>query len=386
MRYILNAFFCVALFFSCALYAEKKASQKSEVDVVILPFGTVHEGDYFVSGDSVEISGTVTGDLYVFASQLFIDGIVKGDALVSGGSIDISGEIAQNLRAVCGQIMFSGTVGRNAAIAAGNATFTSSGNIQGNLVCSAGNIDLGSTIGNDVRLFASNARVSNTITHNLQGVLGQLRLTSKAKVGGNVTYSSNQDAYIDAGASIGGQVVHHPSFVKKIFEGSWINAILLGSHIATFLMNFFYTLAVGAILLRFFPDTVSATLAVMHKKPGKAFIFGVFLMVVLPIISLLLLMTVLGVPFALTLLALNIIGFYSAKVYSVMWASNKLLKKVGLKENRFWTFFFGLVIYFGVAAIPFFGKGFALVAMLFGLGAAMLGYTKTIHLRKAHTD
>ena len=47
-----------------------------------------------------------------------------------------------------------------------------------------------------------------------------------------------------------------------------------------------------------------------------------------------------------------------------------------MKANRFPAFFLGLIIYFGVTAIPVFGTIVAFMAMLFGLGAGVLSQTK----------
>jgi hypothetical protein len=89
-----------------------------------------------------------------------------------------------------------------------------------------------------------------------------------------------------------------------------------------------------------------------------------------------LLMTILGVPFALTLMAANIIGFYTAKVYSIFWVSNWLFGKIGFKRNCLPGFFCGLIIYFGLTAIPVLGVVVAFAAMLFGLGGGVLAQTK----------
>ncbi len=103
----------------------------------------------------------------------------------------------------------------------------------------------------------------------------------------------------------------------------------------------------------------------------KSFFYGVLLLVLLPLVFLLLLITILGVPFALTLMAFNILGFYTAKVYSILWVSNWLGEKVGLHRHNLWAFFLIVVIYFGLSAIPVFGSILAFVAMLFGLGAGV---------------
>ena len=85
------------------------------------------------------------------------------------------------------------------------------------------------------------------------------------------------------------------------------------------------------------------------------------------------LMTILGVPFALTLIAVNVIGFYTAKLFSLFWVGNHFGPYIGLKPNRVWTLIVSLICYFLLTAIPFIGTCIAFIAMLFGLGASIVG-------------
>ena len=82
------------------------------------------------------------------------------------------------------------------------------------------------------------------------------------------------------------------------------------------------------------------------------------------------LMTILGIPFALTLIALNIIGLYTAKVYCIFWASNWIFGswifgRMKMKTNGLPSFFLGLVVYFCLTPIPIFGTILTFAFMLF---------------------
>ncbi len=195
------------LFCSTVLSAqEHKTKPTDEEKIVVLPTGEIHNGDFFAWGSSVEISGTVNGDVYIFAEQIIIDGVVNGDALCAGGSIDISGEVAHNCRLLGGQILIGGDVGNNVTALAGNLQLLNSAEIKGNLVAVAGNTDLAAKIGIDATIFASNLRVSSHIVNNLFGSVGEMRLTSRALVGGNLDYRSNSPIWIEEGALIRGTI------------------------------------------------------------------------------------------------------------------------------------------------------------------------------------
>lgn len=364
--------FCFLLLFTSHFLFAVEDDISREQNVIVLPSGQVYNGNYFAMGRTVEISGTVNGDVYILAEQVLIDGVVNGDLLCTGGSIDIPGQVVHNCRLLGGQILISGSVSNNVTAVAGNLQLLSSASIGGSLVATAGNVDLATSIGSDATIIASNLRLSSHIGKGLQGYVGQMRITSKAVIGGDVDYKSNSPAWIEAGATIHGDVIRRPSFVHELVKGTWIQKFLVGSKVLVTLMNFIYTFVIGIILIKVFPKNLEAALHSLNEQPLKAFTYGIMLLILLPLAALILLMTILGVPFALTLMAANIIGFYTAKVYSIFWASNWLFGKVGFKCNRGPSFFCGTVVYFCLTAIPIFGILLAFAFMLFGLGAGVL--------------
>lgn len=360
---------------STFIFADENVAPK-EHNVIVLPAGQVYNGNYFAMGSSVEISGTVNGDVYVLAEQVVIDGIVNGDVLACVGSIDISGRVARNCRLAAGQILISGQVGGSVTALAGNLQLLSSASVGNSLVATAGNVDLAANVGSDATIVASNFRLSSHIKEDLQAYVGQMRITSRSVIGGNVDYRSGSEAWIDPGATIAGKVVYHPSFVHKYVQGTWMRGFLIGSEVLATLMNFIYTLVVGFILIKLFGKNLEAALQALKDNPLKSLGFGIMLLILLPLAAFILLMTILGAPFALTLMAANIIGFYTAKVYSIFWASNWLFGKVGFKRNRMPGFFCGTLLYFCLTAIPIFGTILSFVAMLLGLGSGILAQTK----------
>jgi len=239
------------------------ANDSSEPDVIVLPVGSVYNGDYFVCGSSIEISGTVNGDVYVFGEQIIVDGTVNGDVLACGGSIDVSGKILGNMRVLVGQVLINGQIGSNVTAIAGNLQLLSSAEIGGSLVAIAGNGELAGRVGAAATLVASNLRISAFIEQGLKSYVGQMRITSRAHIGQNVDYRSNTAAWVDEGAFIGGELIQHPSFVHELIKGTWVQKLLIGSKVVALLMNFVYTLCVGIVLIKFFPKNLSDALTVL---------------------------------------------------------------------------------------------------------------------------
>lgn len=364
---VLRSFLLVILFFG-TLFAQ----DDEESDIVVLPSNVTVNNDYFVRGRTVEISGTVNGDLYVLGGQVFIDGNVNGDVLVAAGSIEISGNIANDVRVLAGQALITGMIGRNLTAVTATIDMSPAGFIGRNAVVVSGNTDLESRVGNDVNLYTSSVRISGQVGGKVSAYVGQLRLTSKAKIDGPLEYWSNKTARIDPNAVVTEGVTHHPSFFYNFFHSKWMKRIKLGSKFAALLMNFIYSLVIGLILFRYFPQRVERTVKTLDEKPFQSLVAGAVLIILLPIIMLALIITILGVPFALTLLSLTVVGFYTAKILSIFWLSTHIFRRLAFKKHQKLYFTFALIIYFILTPIPYLGALITGAALLLGIGGAVL--------------
>lgn len=353
------------------LYAEVETS-----DYITVGKGEVIPHDYFMIAQNVEILGKIDGDAYIAAMQVFIDGEITGDLLLAAGSATIAGNVHGNIRFLGGQAMLSSDTDKNVTVIAGNLQLLPSSNIAGNLVTIAGNVDLSAQIDGTVTAVASNMRVSSNIGKTLDAVSGRLLLTSRAVVGGDLNYRGDEDAIIDSGAVIRGKYTHSPSLLKGFFQGSVLQAFLWGSKFIAFCMNFLFTFAVGVFIIRMYPKNLKYAHEILDTQIWKALGLGVVLLIALPLASILLLMTVLGTPFAMALLAINVLTFYTAKIFSVSWGANYLAKKTHLRASPTLILALGLIIYYALTTIPIGGFIIELTALLLGLGAAVLGRTR----------
>lgn len=356
--------------FPVFLKAEPPLHKKN--DVVLLEEGHVVKGDYFATGSSVEISGVVDGDAYVAAGQVIIDGVIKGDLLVLCGGAEISGDVLGNIRILGGQVTVSGNVERNATLVAGNVQLSPLSRVNGNVVMVAGNADTLGKINGNARILASNVRFSSQVKGKVTAYVGELRVTSKGFIGGSLNYRSNDPAWIDDRAQIKGPIEYRPSLLHSLVDWPWLNGIIIGSKILGLVMNFLFAMAFGWVLIRMFPGKLSRTIEVLDSKTLSCFRAGITILILLPLLAILLLITILGAPFALALIALNILGFYTAKIFFILWVTTRSFHKWHIKRSQMATLALGLLAYYAVTTIPYVGVFVSIGAMLLGMGAIVL--------------
>ncbi len=368
------SFTLIFLWIQWALLSLEIPSEKDGIH--ILPSQEIVNEDFFAYGKTIEILGTVNGDVYILGGQVFIDGVIHGDVLVAGGSVEISGTVSQDVRILGGQVIITGHVGRNVTAIGATFELAPVADVGYNVVVVGGNVDLGGVVGNNARVYTSNLRFSSRVKKKLYVCASQMRLTSKAYVGDKFEYWSNQLAVINSKAQIRGEIIHHPSFFYSIFHGKVLRGFKIGSKLTGLIMNFFYTLAIALIFMRYFHARLELALSVLKKRPFHSFLAGLVLVIIFPLLFFIFLITIVGIPFALTLLAINMIGFYSAKILTITWAAKQLFSRFDFQKHQTLFFIFTLIPYYLMTSIPYLGSLIALVCLFFGLGGMALSQKK----------
>ncbi len=340
--------------------------------IVTVRPGEVINKDYFAFGDTIEISGTVNGDVYAAGGQVLVDGTINGDLLAAGGTVSISGNISQDARIFGGQITISGEIGRNLTVGGGNIELTDSATIRGGIVAAGGNIRLAAPVWSDVKISAGNLTVSNKIDGNLKAFVGAIRLTSRAVITGDLIYWSNRPASIDKSAKITGNVTRKtpPGVFRPPVEK--VLGVFVGVYLFATLISFISTLIIGLLLIHFYPKYNREAVSTLRKRPWASLGIGFIVLVLTPIIFVLLLATVVGIPLAFILLASYLITLYLVRIFVILWAGVGIFEWLGKTVHGGWALVVGLVVYSLLTLIPVIGDLVTFFVILFGLGAALL--------------
>lgn len=368
----MSAGLCLAVTLSAWLpvWADVPTELGSLETRAVLRAGQVVQGDYFALGPHVEISGTVNGDLYAAGGDVLIDGAVNGDVIVAGGKITLSGSVSQDARLAAGQVTISGTVGRNITVGGGDVQLTESAQVRENLLAGGGNVQLAGHIGRDARVGAGHVTISNGIDRDLAVAAASVRLTSKATVGGKLRYWSESAPSIDEGATVRGGVVQRP--LPEGWRGDRVRHGFAGARFAWAGISFVSTLILGLVLLRIYPVFCRNAAGTIQARPGASLAVGGALVVGVPLVVLLCIVTLVGIPIGLLLGLLYVPTLYLARVFVMFWAGGLLLKRVSGSSSLGWAFVAGLVLYALLSLIPFVGKFVTLATLLLGVGALLI--------------
>jgi hypothetical protein len=346
---------------------------------ILLSAGEIHEGWYFAGGDRITIEGTINGDAYVAGGEVDIYGTINGDLLVAGGQVTVSGTVTDDIRAAGGTLRFTGKTGKNIAAAGGMIKFEKTSTLDGNLLLFGGNAHLAGSVAGEAKVWAGDVSMTGEVGGSVEFAGGKFVSHRGALIGGdlNVLVGEKSDVEI-ADGTVQGQVEITTQEPKRA-------ARILGFPHFVFWAKLVWALSllVTALVLAFvFPRQLVQTGMTIIARPGMTALWGILGLLLVPVLALLLMGTLIGIPLALFVLGSYIWLAYLSGVSAGVVVSHWLM---GLTGKKGWGLFGTVVV--GVLAvqvltfIPYVGVAVGLAGLLFGFGSLLLVLVEEI---KAH--
>jgi|GEM_PF-704948 len=307
-------------------------------------------GPQLVSGVAVDISDDIVGDVYASGQSVTISGDVTGDVIAAGQTVLITGTVDGDVRLAGQSVTVSGDVTRSATIFASDVTLTDAGSLGDDMVGAAGTVTVAGDVGRDMLLSVGS-------------------LTIDGSVGGDVTYYSDTDARIAAGA-VDGQVerVTPPQPTQATTPEPSPGAVFVG-----WLLGLIYalvalslvTLAAGLLAPRWLARVTDH----LVPSPWKALLVGFVAAIAVPTAVLFLLVTIVGAPLALAVLLVWFALTLATFVHGAYYLGRLLLRGAQPPVVKALV---GGAILIAALQIPWLNVLVWLAMVLFGLGAQLL--------------
>ena len=330
--------------------------------LVILKDEVVNDDIYF-AGNSVIVEGTINGDLIAAGGEIKVTGTINGGIIAAGGSIIVNGNVANDVRVAGGEVRIGGDVGDNVL------AFTGQFILQNN-----------ARISRDLTLGAGTAIIDGAVNGNINGGVSDLEMRGATK--GNVTLEIDNNIRIFPGATIGGNLEYSaPSQgeISGIVSGKTTYKEAppkkgdLRSKIESEIMGYLWLLLIGIVSLMIAPELTQKNSDKVAMNPLKNLLWGLLFLIIAPIVTILLLITIIGIPLSLILFIIYIVTIYISRIYVGYWVGGYVLKKLKIETRfRVLTMAFGLMIVLIGINIPIIGSFIHLVVLLLGLGAIAL--------------
>jgi len=328
-------------------------------------------GNLYIAGGSVTSTGSVLGDLLAAGGSVLVNGPVAGDLMLVGGSITSSGDVAGDLRIGGGNIVVQGNVKGDVVVGGGQINIVSK-TIGGDVAIGGGTVRIESAVEGDLKIGGEEVYVNSSITGNVDIKADRITLGPKANIAGDLSYKSSRVIVLEEGAVVVGETKFTQAYQGGAssmgFKGE-LAAIFTALFILKLLMFLLAALLFGLVFKRYSNEMVKVAL----NKPLKEFVRGLVTIIVLPVLSVILCVSLIGLP-------LGILGFTFFVALVIFMAIitpiflGALVDKYILKKNRdvsWQSIVLGMVASFILSIIPIVGGLALMVAMFVSLGAAL---------------
>ncbi|MFB3819678.1 MAG: polymer-forming cytoskeletal protein [Candidatus Methylomirabilales bacterium] len=335
--------------------------------------------DLYVAGGEVAVRGEVGGDLVAAGGRVLVEQPVHGDVAAAGGEVDIRGAVADDVRAVGGAVTIEGRVAGDVMAAGGRVTLPAGAEIQGRAGLAGSAVELAGHVRRSVRAAGKRIRISGQVDGNVDLAAASVEVLPTARIGGTLTYRSGSAARIEPGAQIAGGVVHRPLAAgeragRALRVLLWVLAVAL-------LLAF---VLVGIVLLVLFPEATRIAARRIATDPGRSLALGLLMLLGAPLVILLLVVTVVGIPLGIGIAALWVVWLLVGFLIGALFLGDLGVRALGRAPSRGWRLV-GLLLALALLgllqAVPFLGSLTLLAALAFGVGAWSLhvarGYRRT---------
>lgn len=321
--------------------------------------------DLYIAGGNVTSAASIVADLVAAGGNVLVSGTVANDLAAAGGTITILGNVGDDVRAAGGNLLVRGTVGGDAVLAGGQINVV--GEIRGDLLAGGGTVRVDSPVHGDMRIGGGDVLLNAVVDGDVVVYAEQVTLGEGARIGGNFTYTAAKEASMEDGAQVSGETLFKKR--ERTISVGGLVAIISFALIATTLAQLAASLLLALLFRRYSVRLVEVAAERPLLEVGRGFVA----IIVLPVASMMLLWSLLGIPLGLLGLAI----FATTMIY--LWIMTPALLGSFAYRSFFggdfvmnWkSILLGVFIYAILGIIPIVGWLAQFILMLLTLGAAM---------------
>jgi cytoskeletal protein CcmA (bactofilin family) len=340
---------------------------------LIIGGSEVINDDLYLAGETIVIDGKVNGSLFAAGSSITINGVVRDNVVVAGRKITILGNVGRGVKALGETVNVEGRIGGDAMFGSREVILDRQVFIGGDLLFGASKVFIECPVEGSVYGGAADLVIDNHMKGKVKVGVKNLTLTGGARVDGDLTYISENEADIRPGSEVSGKIEHILPEYEKKFK-TIFPFILLGGIIGK-IIGFLMALVVGLVAILITTRFINTSAENIMKKPGPCAGWGAVLFFGTPVGVLLAFVTIIGIPLGSIVMLLYLVSLYISEMVVALLVGKLIffrVKKTDEKSFLFGAFALGLFIIRLLRFIPVIGWIIRFVVALFGLGAILL--------------
>jgi cytoskeletal protein CcmA (bactofilin family) len=323
--------------------------------------------DVWVAGAVVSVRGIINHELSAAGAEVDVDVITKGDARLAGAIVATKGRFEKDLYVAGARLSIDARVGASLNAAGARVTIGPQSEIEGPMHLGAADVAFAGNCRGSAEIYGDSVQIDGRIGGKLLVRARSVTIGRTAVLEGDVTFQTFDDPRIEEGATLRGQqtVTPPPSGPSE----PWSVAKALT---AVVLFGVGAGLVLGLILLIVARPLVERSISQFRSAPFTSLLVGLAVLILVPIVSVLLMVTIIGIPIGLlTLLAfpmMLLVAWVTSAFVVADWIFNRSRAERSF-GTRLLLLIVGLVVVTLIGVVPVLGVFLWLLIMLLGLGA-----------------
>jgi hypothetical protein len=321
----------------------------------------------FTAGDDVQIDQPVEGSAFAAGARVGVTARVERSAYLSGGDVTVSAPIGRNLYMAGGDLRLESVVYGRLRAAGGHVRIAREALVDESASLAGGSVEVDGGIGGGLNAYGESIVINGAIGGDLELTGERIRIGPDARIAGSISYRSGHPIAIDPQAVVSGEVTERQK------ERRWLRRIGRGE---TFVGSSFSLglVLIGALMILLLPRFTREAGASLRERPGVSGGVGIAMVLGVPLMLLLLVLTVIGIPlailFAFGYAVLLLLGYLVAAICigdTVLWRVN-----AERLQSAWWRILFmllALVAITIVKIVPFLGSLVVVLLFIGGIGA-----------------
>lgn len=329
--------------------------------------------DYFGIGGDVRLTETVEGDAMLAGGRVAVASEIKGDLVVTGGELSLGGAVSDDLYAAGGSVQLDAIVSGNARVAGGEVQVGPATDVAGALSLAGGRVEFDGNAHDYLRATGGSVRLNGEVHGDVEVRAEELQIGPATRIGGRLVYRGPAPPEVPEGALIAGGVEFHERGPRHFFESDGPRVHHTQGRFGS-VVWFFGVFVAAALCLMLFPRFLREAAAAVGRRPWQSLGLGLAILVCGPVLGVMLLITIIGIPLALLLVPLYLLVLYLGWITTALFIAQRGTEALrpGRTSTPAWqllALFLGLLALWLLRQIPFVGGLIAFLALIAGIGA-----------------
>ena len=312
-------------------------------------------GDLYTITGSLEVNSPVNRDVSAITETAKISNLIGGSLRIITSRLSLDGHVFDDLMVLSSEVEISDNskIGGDAYILSRKAVIDAE--IEGRLKAKTDSLTLNSVVKGD-----SSINTKHLVLGENALILGDLNITGvtqidESKVTGTVTY-----------------IPEEPTRAR-------ITAFILGN--IAFLVTILIT---GLLLYALLGGYTKNNIKTMSSQPFLSFIIGFLSMIIIPFISFLLMITIIGIPLSLLMLVAYALIWLVAITMACAFIGTTTLRIATRRPGFIVSLIIGVILYLLLLNVPYVGWIIIAILVITSFGATIKSafYKALVHKRK----